>query len=156
MTSTTFSTGRPLTVRLRSHTIAAWACIAIFLGCSVAAFLAGQYGPSAFFWVFIALGAYILVSSGSFELDEDGIGHRNTMGRYRMLWRDVERVDIGVQGTLVLYGDDMRFVVAPVSAWSGQDRDAAFALLRRKMEERGLEPRTSHFGDYKAHRNVKR
>jgi hypothetical protein len=97
---------KPLKVGLRSYKIIAWVCVVFFLGCSIAAFAARQYGPSAFFWVPILMGAYMLVSAGSLELDEDGVSHTNLGGRYRIHWREVQKIEFGTQGSLVLHGED--------------------------------------------------
>jgi hypothetical protein len=146
---------RPLKVGLLSYKLIAWVDIIFFLGCSVGAYLAGQYGPSTFFWVFILMGVYMLMSSGMFELDEDGVSHKNVVGQYRMLWREVQRIEMGTQGSLVLHGEGKRFVLVPASFWSGPDKVEAFTLLDRKVKELAITPYPSNVADYKVHKNVK-
>jgi hypothetical protein len=150
-----FALNRPLKVGLLSYKIIAWAGIIFFLGCSIGAYLAGQYLPSAFFWVFILMSAYMLMSSGMFQLDENGVSHTNVLGQYRMLWREVQRVEVGTQGSLVLHGEGKRFVLAPAPYWSGPDKPEAFALLERKIKELAITPYPSNVADYKIHKNVK-
>ena len=151
------STSRPspLKVGLLSYKVIAWVCVIFFLGCSAGAYQARQYAPSAFFWVFILMGVYMLISAGSFELDNEGVSQRNMGGHYRMLWRDVQRIECGTQGTLVLHGDGKRFVLPSPAVWSGSDKPRAFELLDRKIKESGIAPYPSNVADYKIHKNVK-
>lgn len=149
------SASRPLKVGLLSYKIIAWVCIVFFLGCSLGAYFSHQYGPSLFFWVFILMGLYMLISAGSFELDEAGVRHKNLVGEYRILWREVQRIEYGTQGSLVLHGQNKRFVLAPPSVWSGLEKPQAFELLDRKINELGLTPYPSNVADYKIHKNVK-
>jgi hypothetical protein len=145
----------PLKVGLLSYKIIAWVCVIFFFGCSVGAYSARQYGPSAFFWVFILMGVYMLISAGAFELDEDGVSHKNLSGEYRMLWRDVQRIEFGTQGSLVLHGEGKRFVLPAPAVWSGPEKPKAFELLDRKIKELGITPYPSNVADYKIHKNVK-
>jgi len=149
------TTNQTLKVGLLGHKILGWVCIIFFFGCSAGAYLAKQYGPSAFFWVFILTGVYMLMTSGTFEIDEDGLSHKNLMGHYRMLWSDVQRIEEGPQGSLVLHGEGKRFVLAPPSFWSGPDKAQAFTLANRKVIELAITPTLSNLADYKAHKNVK-
>jgi hypothetical protein len=146
---------QPLKVGLLSYKIIAWVCIVFFLGCSIGAYLAGQYGPSSFFWIFILMGVYILVSSGMFTLSEDGVSHKNLVGCYRMRWEDVRQIEIGTQGTFVLHGNGKRFILAPPVLWSGPDKPEAYALLNRKIIELSLTHYPSNIADYKIHKGVK-
>jgi hypothetical protein len=145
----------PLKVGLLSYTIIACVCVIFFLGCSAGAYYARQYGPAAFFWVFILMGVYMLISAGAFELDEDGVSHKNMGGHYRMLWRDVQRIDVGTQGSLVLHGEGKRFVLPSPAVWSGPEKPEAFELLDRKLKDSGITPYPSNVADYKIHKNVK-
>lgn len=150
-----YNANQRLRIGLLTYKIVAWVCIIFFFGCSVAAFFARQYGPAAFFWAFIALGIYILVSSGYFELDENGVSQNNMFGQYRMHWSEIRRIEVGTQGTLVLHGEGKRFVLAPVSVWSGQDKAEAFKLLTSKINELEIIPEPSNVADYKIHKNTK-
>jgi hypothetical protein len=149
------SSSRPLKVGLLSYKIIAWVCMIFSFGCSLGAFFARQYGPSAFFWAFILMGLYMLISAGAFELDDDGVSHKNLTGHYRMIWRDVQRIEFGTQGSLVLHGEGKRFVLAAPSVWSGPEKPQAFELLGRKIKELGITPYPSNVADYKIHKNVK-
>jgi len=151
----TVSPAQPLKVGLRSYEILAWVCMIFFFGCSVGAFISRQYWSAAIFWVFILMGLYMLASGGKFELDDDGVSHENLTGRYRMHWRDVRRIEYGIQGTLVLHGEDQRFALAPPAIWSGPEKPQAFELLNRKILELGITPYPSNVADYKTHKNVK-
>ena len=149
------SPSRPLHVGLLSYKIIAWVCMIFFLGCSLGAYFARQYWPSAFFWVFILLGLYMLISAGAFEFDDEGVSHKNLSGHYRILWCEVKRIEFGTQGSLVLHGEGKRFVLPTPSVWSGPEKPQAFELLGQKIEELGITPYPSNVADYKIHKNVK-
>ncbi len=141
-------------VSLLSYKLIAWVCVIFFLGCSVGAYHAQQYGPSVFFWVFILMGLYMLISAGSFEFDDSGVSHKNLTGHYRMLWKNVQRIEFG-RGSLVLHGENKRFVLPAPAVWSGPEKLQAFELLERKVKELGLVPYPSNVADYKVHKNVR-
>ncbi|MFO0691604.1 MAG: hypothetical protein U0900_23100 [Myxococcota bacterium] len=138
-----------------SYQIIGGVCAVFFLGCSVGAFLARQYPPIAIFGFFLLMGLYMLLFSGSYELDDVAIHHKSLLGHFRMQWSEVKRVEIGTQGSLVLHGDGKRFSLPPASYWSGKQKPEAFELLKRKLESSAAPTHQSSVGDYKIHKNVR-
>jgi hypothetical protein len=127
-----------------------------FLACSVGAFVAGQYWAALFFWVFILMGVYMIVVGGHYTISDDNITHRNMLGTYRIAWRDVKRVEVGAQdGSIVLHGDNKRFVLAPPAMWSGKQKPDAFTFFTNKIKRSGITPYPSSTAAYKMHKNVK-
>ncbi len=116
--------------------------------------MAGQFGPSLFFWVFILMCLYMLISSGTVELDKDGIGNRNLTGHYRMFWQEVQHMEYG-PGALVLKGEGKRLVLPSITYWSGSDKRAALEFFDRKITELALTISPCDLADYKVHKNVK-
>jgi hypothetical protein len=81
-----------------------------------------------------------------------------------MLWGEIRKIEIGRMdgaettysaGALLLLGDNKQFSVAQPSAWSGQQKTEALALLSKKIAESGVTPVETTMAAYKSHRNVK-
>ena len=118
--------------------------------------MAKQYGPIAGFVFFVLLGAYMIVSAGRFALDQNAISHKNVFGTFRLPWSEIRQIEVGAaDGTLVLHGENKRFVVAPPSMWSGSEKPAAFELLQKRIESTGITPYPSNTAGYKMHKNVR-
>jgi hypothetical protein len=133
-----------------------WACIVFFLGCSIGAFTAKQYGPISVFAFFVLLGSYVVVSAGSYTLDDANIIHRNILGTYRISWTEVRQIEVGAtDGAIVFHGEGTRFVLASPMMWSGKQKPDAHALLTRKISASGLTPYQSNTAGYKIHKNVR-
>ena len=130
-------------------------CVLLFLGCSVGAYIAKQYPPIAIFGLFVVLGVYMVFCSGHYEVGEVAVYHRSLLGHFRMKWSDVERIEVGNYGSLILHGEGKRFALAPVAYWSGKDKPAALDLLKRKLESLTGRVYPSNVGDYKIHKNVR-
>jgi hypothetical protein len=146
---------RSCRVGLLGYQIVGVVCAIFFIGCSIGATLAGQYGPNVVFVPFALMGVYLALSSGSFEISDDGLTHRCLLGVFAMKWSDVLRADFGSQGTLVLHGTGQRFVLAPVGWWTGPQKVHALELVRRKLDELRIVPTSSLAADYKVHGNVR-
>lgn len=142
-------------VELESYTWVGWIGVVLCSAGAIAASLARQYVAGAGLLLFVALGIYVICAAGSFSFSEQDIVHSTRFRRYSIAWDPVRSIEIGNQGSLVLHGDDRRFVWAPVSDWTGHEKDAAVALVRRKIETPGLRTYRTNTGDYKTHRNVR-
>jgi len=142
-------------VGVRSYVILGLICLLLFGGCSVGAFLAEQYWPILIFGTFVVAGLYLIASAGSYEITSSRILHRNFFGQFEMRWNDVQEVELGTQGAIVLHGKDKRFVLAPVSAWSGADKSRAAETLSTRLDVAGIRGYSSNSADYKVHRNVR-
>ena len=127
----------------------------VFTAGGIAASLARQYIAGTGLFLFVALGIYIILAAGSFSFSEQDIVHSTRFRRYLITWDQVRSVEVGNHGSLVLHGDDRRFVLAPVSYWTGNEKEAAAELMRRKIETLGLRTYRTNTGDYKTHRNVR-
>lgn len=138
-----------------SYKIIGVICVLFFAGCAVGAFSARQYPPIAIFAFFGLMGIFMIVSAGNFEISEKFVTHRNIFGSFRMAWIDVKKIEFGPQGSIVLHGENMRFVLPPPTFWSGQQKPEAFDLFRRTIEQLGVVSYPSNTADYKTHKNVR-
>jgi hypothetical protein len=143
-------------VRLVSYKVVGWLGIVFGALCSVGAFLARQYGPIWVFGFFIGLGIYTILGAGRFVFDQEGVTHQTVLRMYRIHWNEVKRVEIGAaDGTVVLHGENKRFVLAPPSAWSGPQKFDAYSFFSKKVRDSGIVPYTSRIAAYKIHNNVR-
>jgi len=126
-----------------------------FLACGVLAFISQAYGTLPVFGFFTLLGLYLLLGSGNFEISEEAISQRNIFGHFRILWHEIQKVEMGAQGTIVLHGENKRFVLSAPTFWSGQQKPEAFEFFRTKMEGLGVIFYPSNVADYKIHKNVR-
>ena len=138
-----------------SYKIIGAICAIFFAGCTVGAFLARQYSPIAIFMFFVLMGAYLIASAGSFEISEKFITHHNLFGVFRMQWVEVKKIEFGRQGTIILHGENKRFVIPPLVFWSGKQKPEALNLLRNTIDQLGVITYPSNTADYKIHKNVR-
>jgi hypothetical protein len=143
-------------VKLTTYTVVGWLGVVFGILCSVGAFLARQYGPIIGFGSFVVLGIYTILGSGKLGFDQDGVLHQTAFRMYEIYWKQVTGVEIGAgDGTVVLHGNNKRFVVAPPSFWSGAQRIDAYSFFAKKIQDTGITPRASRIAAYKLHKNVR-
>jgi hypothetical protein len=142
-------------VELGTYKTVGWVNVVLFTAGGIAACHARQYFAGGGLFLFVGLGIYIILAAGSFSLSEHDIVHSTRFRRYLITWDQVRTVEVGNHGSLVLHGDARRFVLAPVSYWTGKEKEAAAELLKRKIETLGLRMYRTKAGDYKTHRNVR-
>lgn len=142
-------------VEMRSFRWVGYGALALFSICAVAAFRAGQHWPAVGLAGFAALGLYAALAAGSFAIDDRSISHRSTFGNWSMLWSEVSRAEFGPGGTLVLLGENKRFVLSPPSWWAGQEKALAAAFVARQLEAQGIVPSPSRIADYRTMKNTR-
>ncbi|MBX3628014.1 MAG: hypothetical protein KF892_23600 [Rhizobacter sp.] len=138
-----------------SYQIIGAVCGLFFAGCALGAFMAKQYPPIAIFAMFIAMGIYMVVAAGRYEISAQAITHQNPFGKFRIAWSEVLRVEVGSQGSVVLHGENKRFALAPPASWSGRQKPEAYELFQKRIEEIGAIVYPSNTADYKTHKNVR-
>jgi hypothetical protein len=146
---------RAFRVHVLIYQVVGWVCALLAAGASLAAYLAGQYGPSAVFIAFVALGVFVIVCAGSILLSEDSVTHDSLFGRYRIEWNQIRSIEVGPYGTLVLHGDGKRLVLTPPAYWSGHDKREAREFLAQKIRVISPPITASRTADYKLHKNVR-
>ncbi|HLZ13215.1 MAG TPA: PH domain-containing protein [Candidatus Acidoferrum sp.] len=123
--------------------------------CLVWAFSAREYIAMIFFAFFAGMGVYIILGTGEITIDSDGVRHHSLFGRYGIRWDEIRRIEFGAgDGTFVLHGDRKRFVISPISMWSGSQKANAIALLDEKLRNSGITLEPSRIAAYKWNKNV--
>lgn len=114
------------------------------------------YSQAAVAAVAALFGAYMALNSGTFDIDNDGITRTSSFGRWRIRWDEITRVEIAeVEGTMVLHGDNKRFILSSPGGWDATVKDAAFAFVSGQLEARNLPPQPSGAAAYKFMKNTR-
>jgi hypothetical protein len=129
-----------LKVGTRSINIIGWIAVVLLTGFTIAAGIAQQYIVVVLCAFFILLGASLILVPGYFLFDEESVTWKNIFIVRRIYWREMKRIEFSSDGRLILRGDNNRLTVFPPSMWSGPDKEAAYALLQKKIAESGLTP----------------
>lgn len=64
----------------------------------ISAFYAGQYAPVLFLIFLNLIACYMVVSAGSYQVNDDFISHHCMRDHYQIRWQDVDRIELGGQG----------------------------------------------------------
>lgn len=142
-------------VEMRSYRLVGYGAFALFALCAAAAYRAGQHWPAVGLAGFAAFGLYAALGAGSFTIDDRSISHQSTFGQWGLLWSEVSRAEFGPGGTLVLLGENKRFVLSPPSWWAGQDKALAAAFVASQLQAKGIVPVPSRTADYRTMKNTR-
>ena len=147
---------KELRVGLLVYKIIAWVCIVFFLFCAVMAWRADQGYVSPLFLLFACLGFFLLFMASSIKATSEYISVLSPFAEYRIFWDEVEWVEEGNQGTLVIHGKGEKRLVLPSPAyWSGPQKSEMFEFMDSKYEDLEITEVSSTSADYKVHKNVK-
>lgn len=141
-------------IEMSSYRVAGWACLVLFAVIAMAAYNSGARVPGICFLSFALLGLYMVLRAGSFQIDEERVVHQSAFGAWQLRWDEITHVEIGSGGTLVLSGEEKRFVLSPPPWWRRTDREALRYVLAQ-FETRKLEVRLSRTADYKIMKNTR-
>jgi len=149
-------TTRALIIKHTYSKIVGWICTAFFIFCSVSAWRAGQRGASLVFLVFVALGSYILLSSGSMQVYSDSIRYYLPLRRYQIKWNEVRSIEIDSQGSsMVFVGENKRLAVNGPMFWTGKDKRDAARLIAIQIDRYEIEVRTTEKAMFRLSRNTR-
>jgi hypothetical protein len=131
----------------------AWGAIVLFGSFACFAWRAGQPVASATFAVFIVLGLLMLLTTGWLEVDDGGLVYRNRLGRHRIGWEEIQRVESDGQ-TMVLCGPDKHLPFAPGAL--GSEQKAEFmAYVMSRLDARAVPMVESRTASYRLPRNTR-
>lgn len=140
---------------LRNVWVLGWLVITLCGACAIGAYLSNEKIPAYAFLVISLLGFYLVLGSGIYKVDANDVIHSSKFGRYGIGWHEIEKVEMGSSGTLILHGPEKRFAIPPPNWWSGPNVEKARELLVQKIEEREIVIHSSRVADYKYHKNVR-
>lgn len=92
----------------------------------------------------------------SVEADMDSIGKKTWLGRYKIRWDEIERME-HTRGltNFVFYAEHKRLVVPGPATWSGGNGEELVEYLQAQIAERQIEVKVTFWADYKWSKNVK-
>jgi hypothetical protein len=147
---------RPLIVNSTSVKVVAWICITFFLFCAVMSWRAGQGRLSPFFLIFVALGIYLLLFSGSVEMDRQTVTYRTPLAQYHIGWDEVSHIEIDRQGgNIVFCGANKRLAALGPMFWTGKDKMEMLMLVASQLDERGIKTHQTEKAMFRRSKNTK-
>ncbi|MBU0663342.1 MAG: hypothetical protein KJ990_02240 [Proteobacteria bacterium] len=143
-------------IEMRSYRIIGWGWIVFCAVGMIVTFLSKLYWPAAGCVFSSLFGAYMVLGSGSFDIDHDGLIHKSSFGTWQIRWDEISRVEIGeVEGTMVLHGNNKRFILSSPGGWDGSVKDDAFAFVIKQLEARDIPLQPSGTAAYKIMKNTR-
>jgi hypothetical protein len=133
-----------------------WVCGLLFLLVAVWSWLDGEVKVSLFLLIFVALGAYLILATGSAEMNNDSITHITPIGVYRIGWDEVTEIEIDLNGgNLVFKGQNKRLALLRPHYWSGEDKERMWELFSAQVETRCIEVKETTKTLWRLNKNTK-
>lgn len=124
---------------------------------AIASFLAQLYWHAAVAALFCVVGIYMALNAGSLDLGPDGLIHNSSLGVWQIRWDEITAVEVGeMDSTMVLHGDNKRFILSSPAWWTGEKKEEAAAFIFKQLESRHLPPQLSKTASYKTMKNTRR
>lgn len=128
-----------LRVGAKSTKWVAWVCGLLFLLATAGGWLVGAGIVSSFFLIFVALCAYLILTSGSTEMNKDSITYTTPTGVYRIGWDEITEVEINpLGGDLVFTGHNKVLSMLSPYCWSGKDKERMLRLFSAQIGNRDI------------------
>src|SRR5215207_4247559 len=130
------------TVKHTPCKVVGWVGVAFFLFCGVAASRAGAQGASLLFFGFVLGSVYLILSSGSMQMDSDYIRYHLPLRSYEIKWSEVKYMEIDSGGgNMVLVGENKRLAMVGPYLWSDKNKRRTLWFMGEQMEKHGIEIR---------------
>jgi hypothetical protein len=143
-------------IEMRSYRIIGWGWIALCAVGLIVVLLTQQYLLAGGCVVSAAFGAYMVLGSGSFDIDNEGLFHRSAFGAWQIRWDEISGVEVGAgEGTMMLHGNNKRFILSSPGGWDEAVKDEAFAFLSRQLESREIPFKASGVAACKIMKNTR-
>lgn len=85
---------------------------------------------------FTALGLFVVLHTGTIEVDHEAITRRVPLGKYRIGWDEVTMIEQDIHGSLVFYGDHKYLAINSSAYWSGGDLNLMEDFIAAQIESR--------------------
>ena len=121
----------------------------------ISAFYAGQYAPVLFLIFLNLIACYMVMSAWAYEVSDDFISHHCMLGHYQIRWQDIDRIELGGQGSYVFYAGAQRFILLPSIYWSGEDKNAFEQFITQTIKASHLTVESSLIADLMWYKNTR-
>ena len=149
-------TTRALTIKHTGYRVVGWACIAFFRFCTLGSWNAGAGRISLIFLGMAVLCSYLILNSGSMQVDSDSIRYYLPFRRYQIRWNEVQYIEIDKQGgSMVFVGENKQLAVNGPIAWSGKDKFEISRLIGKQINRYNIEIRGTEKASFRLSRNTK-
>jgi hypothetical protein len=142
-------------IEMRSYRIIGWGWMTICALGLMIALLSQQYWLAGGCVVSSLFGAHMVLRSGSFDIDTEGIIHRSSLGIWSIGWDEISRVEVSGEVTMVLHGENKRFILSSPGNWEESVKDEAFTFVTGQLEARHIPLRPSVTAVYKTMKNTR-
>ena len=148
--------GRLLIFRPTLLRVIGWIGISFFLFCTIGSWRAGAGKVVWLFVLFVGLGVYLLLESGTLEMNSEIITYRTPLARHRIRWDEVTRIELDRMGsTMVFWGENKRLVALGPYYWQGPDRTDMLLLVAAQMDKLGISYQQSERAMFRRSKNTR-
>ena len=97
----------------------------------------------------------MVMSAEPYDVSDDFISHHCMRGHYQIRWQDIDRIELGGQGSYVLYAEAQRFILSPSIYRSGEDKNAFEQFITQTIKASHLTIESSLIADLMWHKNTR-
>jgi hypothetical protein len=115
-------------------------CVAFFLLLALWSWFDGAGAVSLFFLAFVTLAGYLILVSGSTEMNKDHITYVTPIGIYRIKWDEVTEVEMDAfyGSAMVFTGQNKVLSLLGPSYWSGKDKERMLKFFSAQIGNRDI------------------
>ena len=147
---------RTLVIKHTPLKVVGWGGVAFAFFCMAGAWNAGARPTSLLFLGFGVLSSYLILSSGSMQVDSDFIRYYLPLRSHQITWNEVQYIEIDRGGgSMVFVGDNKKLAVNGPAVWSGRDRFDVSQLIATQIDRYGIELRPTEKAMFRLSRNTK-
>jgi hypothetical protein len=138
------------------YKIVGWMCITLFTFSSIMAARAGVFGVALIFLLFVSLGIYLVLGSGSMTVNSEEIRYKLPLANYKIKWQEINYVEVDQQfSSLVFVGENKRLAVNGVTAWRRKNRQKMMEFLLEQMRHNSIEFKQTEWAMLRTSKNTK-
>jgi len=147
---------RPLSVNHRWLRGLGVAGTVIFLCIAIFFFYTHQSTDAECFLILVVLSLIPFLVYGTTEMDEQTITSQSLIGRYRIKWSEVKRIEMDdTEGGIVFKGDNKQLVIPGRFFWSGLDKAQMSDLFDQQVKARKLDVKRNFLAAYVFSKNTR-
>ena len=148
--------GKHLVAKPTFIRVVGWISILFFLFGTIGAWRAGAYKPALIFLVFVGLGVFLLLYSGTLEMNSEIILFHTYLKRFQIRWDEVTRIELDRMGsTMVFGGENKRLVGTGPYYWQGADRTDMMLLVATQIDKLGITVQQSEKAMFRRSKNTR-
>lgn len=147
---------RSLTINHTYYKVVGWVGLAFFMICTLGSLNAGAGRTSLIFLGFVAISIYLVLNSGSMQVDCDSIKYYLPFRSYQIKWNEVQYIEVDNHvGSMVFVGENKQLAVNGPMAWIGKDKFEMGKLISEQMDRNHIEVRVTEKAMFRLSKNTK-